>query len=259
MLSTIRYDGYKTIKSVSSWIILATLFLFSCFCILIIYVDSALVEFVTSSTFIESMSIIDWCVEVTEGDFLLPFSLAFSIMCISSEYSSGFIKNIYRAYKNKFFYVISKAILIVIYSVCMVIVSYVAVILICPIAFNAQFCGFSAEFVKYTLAKILYVSAFGTFSVLIGLLIRKGIIAIIVLYGYSFIVSAMLYQGINQLFVRVFQVSDFDISKYTLIGNISITNLETTWQQYLIGCGVAVVVLALCIILGSLAFKKRDC
>lgn len=257
MLSAIRYDVYRTLKSASTWVILAVLFLLTCASVLILYFSYSIIS--QDLSFLGDMSVADWCTDVTSGDFLLPFGIIFAVICVSGEYSSGFIKNIYGSYKRKCYYIISKSILMVIFSICMIIVSYMAIIIVCPIALGAKFGALTAAFVKYTLAKILYVSACCVLGVLVCLLIRKGIIAICVLFGYSFILAAILYECVDQLFIRVFKVSDFDFSKYTLIGNISIINLETSWQQYLIGCGVAVVVLALCIILGSLVFKKRDC
>ena len=68
--------------------------------------------------------------------------------------------------------------------------------------------------------------------VMTSFILRKSTSSLVLTMGYSFMFSSLIYTGINQFIKSVGIAKDFDIQKYTLVGNaISLSSHISSEQQ----------------------------
>lgn len=266
MLNNLRFDFYKSYKSISTWIILFCVVAFSLLSISITYFSAKdgsnmpdIVQQIGEDIEIPTNTcVVDWLTDVTSGDFLMMFVLVFAVILISNDFSFGYIKNIYGISKNKSNYVLSKILVIACFSILSILLSY-AVALISNVLFikEATF-GDINQLLKYTIAKAILTISFGTFVATITIISKKGLISTLITFGYSFLFSNMIYSGINQIVKGIANVDNFDISKYTLIGNTLLLNNKSDNHQINIGILVAVIIIITAYISSSCFYKNKD-
>ena len=207
---------------------------------------------------LDDMSIVDWCIDSVSGDFLMLFVAVFAIVFVCSDYSSGYIKNIYGCIKNKLLYGISKIVVIVVFVFLSMLVAYVTTMIANLIIIKSDSWGEFWELIKYTGVKILLLTAYGTVCCMIATITRKATVALVIVMGYSFLFANMMYTGINQLVTKGIHAHEFAIEKYALIANTISVNLSSTPEQINMSIIVSLVAIVFSISLGTFFFKKGD-
>ena len=164
----LKFDFYKAIKSISTWIILLCVIVFSIASLTITYVsktdgelpDIAL-EIGEQTTIIplEEMTVVDWCVDSISGDFLMLFVAVFAILFTCNDYATGFIKNTYNTIKSKWHYVLSKFVVISVFTIMTILSAYLVTMIFNLIVVNSTSFGDISELLVFTLNKaILLIS-----------------------------------------------------------------------------------------------------
>lgn len=269
MNSILRFDLYKARKSISTWIVLLCVVVFTVLSLIITYstlqgetTDGALSMMQQLGEEIgvpyHNETIVDWCVDATSGDFLMMFVLVFAIIAVSGDFSSGYIKNVYGATKHKEFYVCSKFLLIAIFSMIAILVSYIVTIVFNVLLIGANSFGNVSDFLIYTVVKILLSVSFGTLVCTISIIAKRGLVSALISIGYAFMFANPLYSGINLAIQRITNTQNFDIAKYTLIGNTMLLNMNTSNNQLYIAITVSIVMILLSFLCGCMFFARRD-
>lgn len=263
----LKFDFYKVEKSINTWMILLCVVCFSIASLTITYISKTEGELPdvaleigeqTTSVPLEEMTVVDWCVDSIGGDFLMLFVVVFAVLFTCNDYSTGFIKNIYNTIKNKWLYVLSKFVVVAVFTVLTIIVVYAVTIIfnfavVKPIAF-----GDVTEIVIFTLNKAFLLIAYGCVGVLISFVLKKSTVGLIISMGYSFMFANLIYTGINQIVMSAGLSDTFDVQKYTLVGNTILLNSNISTEQQLIVVIVGCVVITLSFVISSILFKKRD-
>ena len=263
----LKFDFYKAIKSISTWIILLCVIGFSIASLTITYVsktdgelpDVAL-EIGEQTTIVplEEMTVVDWCVDSISGDFLMLFVAVFAVLFTCNDYATGFIKNTYNTIKNKWHYVLSKFVVISVFTIMTIIATYIVTMIFNLAVVKSSSFGDVSEMFIFTLNKAVLLIAYGCVGVLISFVLKKSTAGLIITMGYSFMFANLIYTGINQI-VKSAGISDtFDVQKYTLVGNtISLNPDISSEQQWIvvIVCSIAIVV---SFVISSILFAKRD-
>ena len=267
MGNILKFDLYKMRKSISTWIVLFLVFVFTIASLAITYTSKTsnelpdmIEEIGAQATIVplEDMTTVDWCIDSVSGDFLMLFIAVFIILFVCTDYSSGYIKNIYGSIKSKWHYVFSKGIIALIFTILSIVVAYITTICFNALVVHSESFGNIQELLKYSALKTLLLFAYGMLGVCVALISRKATIGLIAVMGYSFMFANILYTGLNQLVNNIFDVSDFAIEKYTLIGNTVSLNAHTQSKEVLIILIVSLSIMFLSFTISSIFFSKRD-
>ena len=80
----------------------------------------------------------------------------------------------------------------------------------------------------------------------------------VICMGYSFMLVNIFYTGINQVLNNVFEIEDFNIEKYTVIGNTISLNLNISSEQSTIIGIISMLAILISIVFGSIIFGRSD-
>lgn len=216
MNNLIRMDFYRMRKNKTTWIILMFLILMMFASVYMSYSDieyyknnpSALENLRSSSEevnwgiYIGSVSP-KWCednevpvdglIKINiQSKIVLMFLVVFIVGFVSKENTSGFIKNIAGQVSNRGFILLSKMIIVGIYSLILLAVATVTIFLSSKILFGYVFVKNLGLLIKYILYQWILHVAYGSFmiflitllkneiaSLLIGILVSAGILQIV--------------------------------------------------------------------------------
>lgn len=263
----LKFDFYKAIKSMSTWIILLCVIVFSIASLTITYVsktegelpDVAL-EIGEQTTIIplEEMTVADWCVDAISGDFLMLFVAVFAVLFVCNDFATGFIKNIYNNLRNKWHYVLSKFVVISVFTILTIIAAYSVTMIFNLAVVKSSSFGDVSEIITFTLNKAFLLIAYGCVGALISFILKKATVGLIISMGYSFMFANLIYTGINQIVKSTGLSEKFDIQKYTLVGNAVSIGPDPSSEQQVIVLIVCVISIVASFVISSIVFSKRD-
>lgn len=263
----LKFDFYKAVKSISTWIILLCVVVFSIASLTITYVSktegelpNVALEIGEQTTIVplEEMTVVDWCVDSISGDFLMLFVAVFAVLFTCSDYATGFIKNTYNTIKNKWHYVLSKVVVISVFTCLTIVVAYIVAVAFNITVVKSSSFGDISEMLIFTLNKAFLLIAYGCVGALISFILKKASVSLIISMGYSFMFANLIYTGINQA-IRSMGISEkFDIQKYTLVGNTNSLSPDISSEQQIIVLIVCVVAIVASFAISSIIFSKRD-
>ncbi|MEG2354121.1 MAG: hypothetical protein RSB70_05725 [Clostridium sp.] len=266
----LMYDYFKTIKSLSTWILLFAVVAFTLLSSSLTFLSKSDVNNIQQSEIIQelsqtstaldigSMSVVDWCVDSISGDFLLMFIMVFAVILVTSDYSSEYIKNIYGSIKNKYSYVLSKVVVASSFALFCIIISYITNIIFNKIVVHSSSFGDINNLLYYSFAKLLLSIAFSCLVIFISIIFRKGLSALVVAGGYTFFLVSPLYTAINRGVQSIFDKASFSIGKYTVIGNILELNTKIDSEQWKIISIIVIVSISFTILISGYIFSERD-
>jgi|GEM_PF-2357590 len=267
MLSLLKFDLYKVFKSLGTWIIILCLVGFSIASLTIVYnmktennlgeIASEISEGTTAAS-LEEMSVVDWCIETVGGDFLMLFVLIFAVLFVCSDYTSGYIKNIYNTIRKKWQYILSKFVIVGLFVIISILIVYIVTILFNVIIVKSNDFGDASLLLKYSLNKALLLIAYGGVVMMVSFILRKATDSLIVCMAYSFMFVNLIYTGINQAVKYLNIAKDFDIQKYMLVGNAISLSTDITSQQQGIILIVSLLGILISFIISTMVFTKRD-
>lgn len=254
MLNIIRMDLHRFIRSKSLYIITAACMAITAF---MMYALNFSIDNAAELGITPLHSIDEFASEFFIGNFLIVFIIIFAVIFMNAEYKYGFNKNIYSLTDNKFKFVLSKIIMVTLFTVILYAASLLVVVISCWITGDLRFNnpkGFAALIGIGILAHVSIVSI----TVAIFNLARHSTVPMIIGMLYV-LMGNMLFNLINFLVGRVFHVSDFMISKYTSLGNITLHLSDVSSIATNVRCIiVAIIMLIVGMLIGTLALEKKD-
>lgn len=263
----LKFDFYKAIKSISTWIILFCVMFFSIASLTITYIsktegelpDVAL-EIGEQTTIVplEEMTVVDWCIDAISGDFLMLFVAVFAILFTCNDYATGFIKNIYNTMRTKWHYVLSKFVVISVFTILTIIATYSVTMVFNLAVVNSSSFGDVTEMIVFTLNKAFLLIAYGCVGAFISFILKKATAGLIISMGYSFMFANLIYTGINQVIKSTGISEKFDIQKYTLVGNAVSIGPKLSSEQQIIVLVVCIVAIVTSFVISTIIFSKRD-
>lgn len=187
------------------------------------------------------------------GGLLMMLILIFVGITITSEFNSGFIKNVLTAQTSRTAYFASKMITIFIASSVLTLLG-VGVSLICFTAFGLKFAVSPfGEILVWTALTILLILAMASLVALVSWLTRSKVAAVLVavFVGSGLLVS--LVSAVLALFPKLQEIPNFTL--YNTLGSLRV-NIESSdlTQTILVGCGF----LLLYSVASFVVLKKKD-
>lgn len=263
----LKFDLYKSVKSASTWIVLLCVIVFSIVSLSLTYVSKTEGELpdvaleigeLTTTVPLEDMTVVDWCIDSVSGDFLMLFVIVFAILFSCTDYTTGFIKNVYNSLKHKWIYVLSKLIVVSAFTILTIVLTYIVTVSFNLAIVQSSTFGDIAELLKFTFYKGLLLVAYGCVGVLVSFILRKATAGLVFCMGYSFMFANLVYSGINQIVKSAKIAENFDIQKYTLVGNAISVSPDVSSEQEGIILIVCLSAIAISFIISSLLFSRRD-
>ncbi len=244
MLRQLKFDFYKITRSkVITWQWLLTG--------LILILDPLLIYVISEN----QVSVVERLITTTQ--LTLPL-VVFSVLFISRDISSGYIKNIY-TFSNKLKYVLSKVVWILVFCVLGQVLEFLFHWVMNAISGINMLYDVSQpfplqEFVLMETMNMLHGVAIGVFCIFLCLLLKKDYIVLIILFSYLFVIGGMVYGLIENLFNYSVQIYPYTIFGY----NMHYSTIKYTEEGIFAG-----VVLPICYIVvfgffSWLILKKRD-
>ena len=270
MINLLKFDFFKLRKSRSTWIILLLVVLFTTLSVMITYtsltgnIDDKMTNYAYEISgerdllHLSDMTVVDWIQDAVSGGFFTIFIAIYTVLFVISDFSFGYIKNIYGSIYLKTNYFISKLLISSFFIMLTTITSYIITIVISKLYIGVSDYGSITKLLKYTLIQTLLLISFSSLIIALTIMVGKGLNAIIISMGYSLIFFELLYTSVNQLVKGLFKISDFNIAKYTIIGNMREITLEASGKQYGIAIVVSLLVIIISLIMGSIFFAKKD-
>lgn len=267
MINIIKMDTYRVLKNKLTYILLGAVVIFSLismgsFILLeltVKYMDTDALGADTMSILMSTMpKNLDGYFEMFFfGNFGIVFLVLFAILFCSAEYKTGYIKNTAVNILPRHLTYFSKLIIVTVFSIITFGLIFLIVLGGCKIA------GVNEIVSKKAIAKMIFVQlllniSLTSFIMMIYYLTRKAVIAMISGLLYA-TMGNLVYALINVLISVALPNSDFDLSKYTNLGNM-VFHINTSAS--ISGCVraiiVAIVFIAISSVFSCIAINKKD-
>ncbi|MDO5717166.1 MAG: ABC transporter permease subunit [Tissierellia bacterium] len=265
----LKWDFYKAKKMKSTWLLLAALIILSAISVMMTYSNlkdieelklseniEAMQKDVVGKTY-EEMDVLDWTLALSGGNFLLMFTIIFAVFLATTDFTTGFIKNMYGYIGNKSSFIISKIILTAIFSLLTFVLTYLVAFIADWVLLETSSIVAWSGFLRYTLAKWMLILGYGSLVIAIAVITRKNALTLIISLGYFLFLQEPFYKGINTLVEKVTS-NPFDITQYSLVGNIEIIRHTITTKEMITCMIVSIVAIALSIGVGHWSLKNQD-
>ena len=191
------------------------------------------------------------------GNLLIVFLTVFALVFCSSEYQTGYIKNTAVNILPRHLTVFSKLIVVAVYTVITYLITGLIVVIGCYLL------GFTkidnlGKIIRMILLQILCNYSLTTFFMMIFYITRKNVIAMVtgLIYGTM---GNLAYALIALLVSVAFPNSDFDLTKYTNLGNIIFhMNTSATVNDCIRAAIVAVIFIGISTFFSCVSINKKD-
>ena len=192
-----------------------------------------------------------------QAKFYALFMVLFAVLFSTADVTSGYVKNIAGQVKDRSYLVVSKAVVLIGYT----IMSMAGIILVQAVA-NRLFYGYlvwgnAKDFAGYIGMQILLHSALVVTVMTIAILLKNNVWSIVIAVCLCMNLGMVLYNGIDKL-LHEMGLKDFQLSKYTPTGNISLLPMQPGEKGYVTALLVGLIFLIIMPVLSGYVFKKRD-
>lgn len=191
---------------------------------------------------------------------LLIFSVIFTILFVSADYKTGFIKNIAGQYPNKGVLIVSKAVSIAVYNLMLIALTCLSAVVFLLIAYGDGFTlgGDIAGMLKSTGIQYLLITTISYLSMLLYHLTRSVSFCMTACILATTNILSMVYLMINKAIINVFSAPDFNITLYLPTQLMAYVSSDSPADILLRAGIISVIFSAAYLLLASLSIKKRD-
>ena len=255
MLNIIRMDLYRMFKSKSTWIILFATMLMMFASVFMTHSDY--VYYMNHSTALANLKLTydqvnwgiyigsvspSWCTGVKipiceiftlniRSKILLMFLVLFTVIFVSGESRTGFIKNIAGQVQNRGTLVLSKLIVVAVFSIMLLLSALIVVILSCRMFFGyVNFDNFG-NFIPYLGTQLFLHVAFGAVMICLIVLLKNSVASMLV----GILISAGILQIVDTIIKALVHgiKGNFSIMYYITSGNIAALTMSSGAGDYI--------------------------
>ena len=188
--------------------------------------------------------------------FVPMFVLMFALLFFNSEISGGYIKNLVGYQGNKYACAGANLLTVALYGGILLLITAPLGIVLALLCYEntvfTDFWKFAAYLLIFFLESMAYILLFLAWSDRSGKYILNMILGVVYL-----IYGPILYQLVD-LGVAYFFDKNITLAKYTLLGGMSVLNMNSTAGDFLRSGLIAAAVFVLAYFLDVLALKKRE-
>ena len=185
------------------------------------------------------------------GLSLALFILIFAVLFSTSDFNSGYIKNIGGKLKHKLYFVFSKAISLSLYVIIMFASCFVFQVISNLIFTQNFYIEKPADFVKYVSVQIVLHIAISLRIMMVALILRSSLFSMIIAVLVSSGTPALIYELLNVLIHEMCNI-EVDLTKYSVVFRI-MAETKPLHSIILALCYITFSMVASC-----LFFQRRD-
>lgn len=205
---------------------------------------------------------------ITGCNILLLVTI-FAVIFINGELKNGYIKNLTGFAFKRSKLVIANMIIVAIYTIISLLACFIATTAITALLFSDSSMGDFGEFAKVFGVQILLHLAFAFFVSSLTYFVRSSVMPMIVGISLASGMGALIYQLLSLAVNKIFEPEkDFDLTKYTLSGNVlstvskgndlALTMGGASSDDLIRATIVAIVCGAAALIVGCIVTEKKD-
>lgn len=249
-----KMNLYRLWRMPSTYIIAGAILLFCCFAFTIMFSNGqatsefANIEYNLSSYYEYFVS----------GDITALFITIISAIFVSSEITSGSIKNIYGKETHKYKLVLSKVMAMFTFSILILAELFIASIMFNLIHDKKLSLGTEiVDLLKYSSLHLILLTAFSSIIICIGTISRNNVITLVIgiiycTWGYS------IETFIDTKLQKIDFLSDITLSLYTIMGNLKTITLSSHSDDYLRAIITSIVIILLTSLASHYYLKNSD-
>lgn len=181
----------------------------------------------------------------------------FVVLFCSADFTSGYIKNYAGQTRSRTQLIASKAIVLGIYSVGIFLWYLLVQVLANEIFIGYVHMGDAKAFFSYVAIQLVLHIALSLLWLMVVLLTKSRVIGMMVAVCVCGGIFSLIYAGIDFI-VRKLGINNFSFTNYTISGRISMLQETVSRQDGLETLLIGVVYVVLTLIIGSVAFSKKD-
>lgn len=205
----------------------------------------------------EDVTVFDMVFANLHGKFIALFVVIFAVMFATADITSGYIKSIGGQVRNRSQLIVSKALLIFLYTVLTIAVFILVQAVSNQIFFGYMEWGNMTQFLQYTGTEILLHYALALICMTIAIIARNNVFSMIMSVLLCMNFMMILYSFIDKIIAKM-GVKDFELIEYTVTGRMSMLSMETTGKDIVGGVCIAAAFIIAMTVLCSTVFEKRD-
>jgi ABC-2 type transport system permease protein len=205
----------------------------------------------------EKISLFDMFYSNVQSKALAVFFVIFAVLFSTADLNSGYIKNIGGQVRHKSMLVLSKAVVLFLYTFISMVIFTLMQLVSCLITFGYVKLGNAKEFLIYAVVELVLYYALMLICMTLSILIRNNVFSMIIVTCLCMNVTQLIYSGIDML-VKKMGVHDFSCIKYTITGKIALLSMTPDKKSCIAAIAVSAVFGAVMLVLGCVSFERRD-
>lgn len=205
----------------------------------------------------EKVTVFDIFFANSQGKFYTLFMVIFAVIFSTADISSGYIKNIAGQVKSRKMLIISKAVLLALYTVITLIGTFVLQIISNAIVFGEVVLGNVDDIVVYLGIQLILHYAMVVICMTIAIIIGNNVVSMVMSICLTMNIMSVIYVAANNIIEKI-GIKNFQIYKYTVTGELSLLPMSPTVRESVMAVCVSIAFIIIMLIAGSAIFQKRD-
>lgn len=205
----------------------------------------------------EKVTVFDQVFANIQSKFIALFLVIFTVLFSTADLTSGYIKNIGGQVKERGNLILSKAIVLLIYTV-LTLFLYLGIQAVCQYAvFGASKWGNMEMFWRYFGTEVVLHYSFVLICMAMAIILKSNMLSMTLSVCLCVNVLTMVY-GVVDKVLQNMGVKDFHFIEYTVSGKISLLSMSPNVSDCVNAVGIAGGFGALAVLLTILVFRRRD-
>lgn len=191
------------------------------------------------------------------GKAIAIFVVIFTVLFVTADFNSGYIKNIGGQMSSRSTLLFSKIFVLLLYNLIVFGVFLAAQALSSRIILGYVELGDGAVLGKYIGLQLLLHFALSMVCMTVAVLSRSNLLSMILAICLCMNLTVILYSAIDKVLNRL-GIVDFHVMNYSVSGRISMLSMNPGSRESVTALVLSVVYLAVAAVCSSLLFEKRD-
>lgn len=205
----------------------------------------------------EKVTVADQAYANLSAKFVALFLLIYTVLFSSADMNSGYIKNIGGQVKNRGKLVVSKAIALLVYTVCSMLLYLGLQAAAHWAVFRYLVWGSPKEFLLYFGTQILLHYALVLIGMAIAVILNSNVMSMTIVVCLSMNVMTIFYGVLDKLIQKA-GVKDFHVIEHTVTGRIAMLDAAPGVKDCMYAILVAAIFGIAVTLLSGQVFRKRD-
>lgn len=205
----------------------------------------------------EQVTLLDQVYANMQGKFITLFLVIFAVMFSTADIKSGYVKNIGGQIRRRWYLILSKSMVLIIYTAVTMIFYLLIQAVFQRIYFGSLILGPADDFWMYFGIQCLLNAAMVLICMAAAIIIRSNVFSMTLAVCMCMNVLIILYSGIDKIMSRM-GMEDFWMLSHTVTGKIALLPMNPGSHDSSMAALTALAFGAVSVIAACMVFQKRD-